>query len=114
MSKSVLKVVCFGIICVFKLRKSTRSKYHALLFSAVVKQGATPSNMLSGTMIPIPRGRWANLTLSVNFRAITLGSILGKLLDTMTLSKERLRAICNLAIKVVLPLPFILLWLWRR
>ena len=67
----------------------------ALLFSAIVKHGVTPSDMLSGTMVPIPKGRWANLTMSENFRAITLGSILGKLLDTMILSKERDRLVTS-------------------
>ena len=67
----------------------------ALLFSAIVKHGVTPNDMLCGTMVPIPKGRWANLTMSENFRAITLGSILNKLLDTIILSKERDRLVTS-------------------
>ncbi len=33
--------------------------------------------MLNGTMVPIPKGRWANLTTSDNFRATPLSSIFG-------------------------------------
>ncbi len=39
-------------------------------------------------MVPIPKGRWANLTISVNFRAITLISIFGKLIDIIVINKE--------------------------
>ncbi len=37
----------------------------------------------------IPKGRWANLSTSDNFRAITLSSILCKLLDVVILTKEK-------------------------
>ena len=39
-------------------------------------------------MVPIPKGRWANLSYSDNFRAITLSSILCKLLDVIILHEE--------------------------
>ncbi len=39
-------------------------------------------------MVPLPKGRWANLSSSDNFGAITLSSIFGKLLDFIILFKE--------------------------
>ncbi len=45
--------------------------------------------MLTGIMIPIPKGRCANLPTSNNFRAIILSSILCKLLDVVILTKEK-------------------------
>ncbi len=36
----------------------------------------------------IPKGRWANLTTSDNFRAITLTSIFGKVNDIIVMNKE--------------------------
>ncbi len=39
-------------------------------------------------MVPIPKARWANLTTSDHFRAITLNSIFGKLIDIIVMNKE--------------------------
>ncbi len=41
-----------------------------------------------GTMIPLPKGKWINLSCSGNYRAITIGSIFGNLLDFIILNKE--------------------------
>ena len=54
----------------------------------MLRHGVAPNDMLIGTIIPIPKGRWANLCLSDNFRAITLSSILGKILNNVILTKE--------------------------
>ena len=43
---------------------------------------------MAWSLAPIPKGKWANLTCSDNFRAITLSSILGKILDYIVLDKE--------------------------
>ena len=64
------------------------SSYLALLFTMMLLHGMSPTAMLKGTMVPIPKGRWANMTMSDNFRAITLSSILCKLLDMIILIKE--------------------------
>ncbi len=45
--------------------------------------------MLTSTTIPIPKGRWANLSTSDNFRPITLSSVLCKLLDVVILTKKK-------------------------
>ncbi len=56
------------------------SVHIAMLFTARLKHGLTPNDMLSGTMIRIPKGRWAHLSTTDNIRAITLSSILYKVL----------------------------------
>ncbi len=43
-----------------------------ILFTMMLRHGLSPDGMLFGTMVPIPKGRWAHLSNSVNFRAITL------------------------------------------
>ncbi len=60
----------------------------AILFTMMLRYGFSPDGMLFGTMVPIPKGRWANLSNSDNFRAITLSSILCKILDVVILTKE--------------------------
>ncbi len=65
------------------------SVHIAILFTAMLRHGLTPNGMLTGTMIPIPKGRWAILSTSDNLRAITLSSILCKLLDVVILTKEK-------------------------
>ncbi len=55
----------------------------------MLRHGLTPDGMLTGTMIPIQKGRWARFSTSDNFRAITLSSILCKLLDVVILIKEK-------------------------
>ncbi len=65
------------------------SVHIAILFIAMLRHGLTPDGMLTGTMIPIPKGRWANLSTSDNFRAITLSNILCKLFDVVILTKEK-------------------------
>ena len=54
----------------------------------MLRHGIAPAGMLIGTMVPIPKGRWNNIGLSDNYRAITLSSIFGKILDMVILSKE--------------------------
>ncbi len=61
----------------------------AILFTALLRHGLTPDGILTGTMISIPKGRWANLSTSDNCRAIPLSSILCKLLDVVILTKEK-------------------------
>ncbi len=59
----------------------------AIWFTAMLRHGLTLDGMLIG--FPIPNGRWANLSTSDNFRAITLSSILCKMLDVVILTKEK-------------------------
>ncbi len=38
--------------------------YLSLLFTSMLRHGISPECMLNGTMVPIPKARWANLTTS--------------------------------------------------
>ncbi len=65
------------------------SVHITILFTVMLRHGLTPYGMLTGTMIPIPKGRWANLSTSDNCTAIILCSILCKLLNVVILIKEK-------------------------
>ena len=60
-----------------------------VVFNSMLIHGVSPESMLVGTMIPIPKERRQLRCTSDNFRAITLSSIVGKLLDLIILSKEQ-------------------------
>ena len=60
-----------------------------MVFNSMQIHGVSPESMLVGTMIPIPKDRRQLRCTSDNFRAITLSSIVGKLLDLIILSKEQ-------------------------
>ncbi len=62
--------------------------YLPLLFTSMLSHGISPEGMLNATMVPLPKGRWANLTTSYSFRAITLSSIFGKLIDMIVMNNE--------------------------
>ncbi|CAL4101476.1 unnamed protein product, partial [Meganyctiphanes norvegica] len=51
--------------------------------------------MLLGTMVPLPKGRFNDMSNSKNFRALTISSILGKLLDNIILNMESDNLITN-------------------
>ena len=59
----------------------------SLLFSSMLSHGYVPKDFLLSTLIPIPKNRRKSLNNSDNYRAIALGSILGKLLDIILLRK---------------------------
>ncbi len=50
----------------------------------MLRHGFSPDGMLHGTIMPIPKGSWEN-----NFRAITLSSILCKLLEVIVMTEEK-------------------------
>ncbi len=61
----------------------------AILFTMMLGHGLSPDGMLHGTMVTIPKGRLAYLSSSDNFRAITLSSILCKLLDVIVMTQKK-------------------------
>ncbi len=88
----------------------------ALLFTMMLRQGLSPDGMLFGTTVPIPKGRWANLSNSDNFRAITLSSILYKMLHVVILTKKvtiYVLIIYNLVLNLVLQHHYVQVW-YRR
>ena len=63
--------------------------FMCLVFNAMITHGVCPTSMMIGTMVPIPKIKSQIICKSDNFRAITLSSIMGKLLDWIILSKEK-------------------------
>ena len=55
------------------------------MFSCILTHDAAPRDMVISTVIPIPKGRNANITNADNYRGIALSAILGKLLDLIVL-----------------------------
>ena len=63
-------------------------EYLAILFNIMIRHGHSPYGMLVGTMVPLPKGKWKSKRNSENYRAITLSSLLGKLLDLIIIFEE--------------------------
>ena len=60
----------------------------SLLYTIMLSHGYSPSGMVIGTMVPIQKGKFTDVTKSKNFRAITISSLLGKIFDIIVLNKE--------------------------
>jgi hypothetical protein len=60
----------------------------SLLFSALLRHGVTPNNMLLATLVPIPKNKRKCLNDSSNYRAIALGSIFSKIFDIIIMEKN--------------------------
>ena len=59
------------------------------LFNCMLVHGVCPDTMFCGTMIPIPKDKRKSLDCSDNYRAITLGSIVSKILDSVIMLKDK-------------------------
>ena len=60
----------------------------SLVYNSMIVHGVSPSVLLTGLMVPIPKDRKKSLCSSDNYRAIALNSILCKILDIIFISKE--------------------------
>ena len=67
----------------------------SLLFSVMLRHGCSPDGMLMGTMVPLPKGRWNVYSDSKNYRALTISSLLGKILDNIILNMESTKLCTN-------------------
>ncbi len=63
--------------------------HFAILFIMVLRHVLSPDGMLHGTMLPIHKRRLTNVSSPSNVRAITISSVLCKLLDIIIMTKER-------------------------
>lgn len=59
----------------------------AFLFSAITVHGCATNNLLTSVIIPIPKGKNANVSSSVNYRGIALCSLVGKVFDYILLDR---------------------------
>ena len=53
----------------------------ACLFSSLVVHGVVTDDVLVSILLPIPKSKNANSTVSSNYRAIALSSVFGKMFD---------------------------------
>jgi len=60
----------------------------SLLFNSMLIHGVAPLTMLYSTVIPIPKDKRKSLNNSENYRAITLSSVLGKILDRIIMETQ--------------------------
>ena len=61
--------------------------YVSFLFSCMLVRGTVRGDLLISNVIPIPKGRYRNLTDSNNYRGIALSSVFGKILDFIFLNR---------------------------
>ncbi len=59
-----------------------------LIYNTMLVHGLSPDSMILGTMVTIPKNKCQSMVDSNNYRAITLSSIFGKVLDWVILLKE--------------------------
>ena len=73
------------------------SVYLSLLFNSLIIHGFTPDEMLTGTIIPIPKSKRKSIHDSSNYRGIALSSIFGKIVDNIILkSNSEVLKCCDL------------------
>jgi len=70
-----------------KLACDELSVHIAMLFTSMSVHGFVPEDFQISTIIPIPKGKNANLTDSDNYRGITVSSVLEKVFDLVVLDK---------------------------
>ena len=63
--------------------------YISILFNCMLIHCTSPHDMLVGTMVPIPKGKRANISLSDNYRGICLQSLFCKVLDIFMLKRDK-------------------------
>ncbi len=59
-----------------------------LIYNTMLVHGLSPDSMILCTMVPIPKNKCQSMVDSNNYRAITVSSIIGKLLDWVILLKD--------------------------
>merc|ERR1712121_375112 len=59
-----------------------------LLFNSMLSHGMAPDELLLGTMIPLIKDGRLSKQCSDNYRALTIGTGLSKLLETVILNKQ--------------------------
>lgn len=65
------------------------SVHLTMLFNIMLRHGVCPRKMLLSTLVPIPKNRNKSVNDSNNYRAIALGSVVGKVIDNIILEKHR-------------------------
>ncbi len=61
----------------------------ANIINCMLVHGISPESMIIRTMVSIPKCKWKMMCCSDNYRAITLSSVVGKVLNWVILLKEQ-------------------------
>ena len=72
----------------FKLATDKLVSMITLLFNCMLTHGTAPEELLLGTMIPLIKDSRGNKECSENYRALTIGTGLSKILDLVILNKQ--------------------------
>ena len=75
---------CIGLSSDYFLNACDELFVH-ITFSGLLVHGCVPEITSLSTVIPIPKGKHANLTQSVSYRGIASSSIFGKIFDLVLL-----------------------------
>ena len=68
------------------IHSSNKGKvFLSLLFQSILSHGTMPESLLLGTITPVPKNVRKSLNESINYRGITVSSVLGKILDIILL-----------------------------
>jgi len=79
---------CSGLVSDHFINACEELSVHtAMLFSTMLVHGFATEDMVTCTLIPIPKGKNVNVTDSGNYRGITLSSVFGKIFDLIFLNK---------------------------
>ena len=81
-----LQRICYAHFTVV-LSGGALNSTHSLSLSAMLIHSVAPDDMCSSAIIPIPKGKHANVTDSSNYRGMALSSIFGKVFDLIFLDK---------------------------
>ena len=60
----------------------------SVLFTCMLHHSYSPDSFCLSTMVPIPKGSNKDLSMSINYRGIALGSIFSKIFDNCIISAE--------------------------
>ena len=71
----------YALITLLMEQKGYNYVFLSIIFTLFSSHGFTPDSLILGTMIPIPKDKKKSFCSSSNYRAISLSSILNKILD---------------------------------
>ena len=60
----------------------------ACLLNCIFIHGSVPDDFVVGITIPVPKNKNVNVTISDNYRGITLSSVIGRILDNIIMRRH--------------------------
>ena len=91
---AMFRQMCMSLCCSSRLLSDQfinagcdLSVHIAFLLTCIITHGSVAKDFLTSSIIPIPKKRGGNASVSDNFRGIALSSVFGKMLDIIVLDK---------------------------